>query len=164
MTLHGKQWMAVYTKPRSEKKVAERLDTLGIEIYCPLQTTIRQWSDRKKKVLVPIFPSYVFVHIEEQDRLHVLQDPGVMNFVFWMGKPAIIKDEEVSAIKAFHNNEHTGQFEVCTYKPGDHVDITAGVFSGTGGLVVEQYAGNISLLIESLGMIVKITVNSKYVN
>jgi len=65
----SKTWMAVYTKPRSEKKVAERLEKAGIEVYCPLQTVIKQWSDRKKKIKIPVFPSYVFVHVGESERL-----------------------------------------------------------------------------------------------
>ena len=61
-------WYVIYTKPRSEKKVAERLSEDGVEVYCPMIKTIRQWSDRKKKVLLPMFPGYVFVHVSLMDK------------------------------------------------------------------------------------------------
>ena len=84
------EWFALYTKPRNEKKVAENLAALGIEVYCPLVTTIKQWSDRKKKVESPLIPSYVFVKIEEANRKEVFQVSGVVQYVFWLGKPAKI--------------------------------------------------------------------------
>jgi hypothetical protein len=53
--------------------------------------TLRQWSDRKKKVQIPMFPSYIFAHTNESERYQLLMDPGVLNFVFWLGKPAIVR-------------------------------------------------------------------------
>ena len=61
-------WYVVYTKSKQEKKVAEGLKKLGIEAYCPLVTVMKQWSDRKKKVEVPLINSYVFVNIDERQR------------------------------------------------------------------------------------------------
>ena len=148
--------MAIYSKPRSEKKVAERLDNAGFEVYCPLQTTIRQWSDRKKKVKVPVFPSYIFVHVEEQERMEILQDPGVLNFVYWLGKPAIIKDAEIDFIKAFLSEDYLGNLETVAFEKGDHVDIIAGPFSGVKGVVEKMKKTSVTILIESLGMLLKV--------
>ena len=94
-----KNWYVIYTKPRSEKKVAERLRERGFETYCPLVKTIRTWSDRRKKVDVPMFTSYVFVKIVEHERSEILADPGVLNFIFWLGKPAIVREDEIEAIR-----------------------------------------------------------------
>ena len=81
MEVDNKKWLVLYTKPRNEKKVAERLTKNGFEVYCPLIKTLRQWSDRKKKVEIPMFSSYVFIHIDEKNRQLPLYDQGVMNYV-----------------------------------------------------------------------------------
>ena len=155
-----KHWMAVYTKPRSEKKVAERLRNRDFEVYCPLQTTLRQWSDRRKKVKTPVFPSYVFVFISKSDRLEVLQDPGILNFVFSMGKPAIIHPNEIEAIKLFLNEDGTNKnYEIQQYKKGDAVDFVAGPFINQKGIVESINKSELILLIKSLGMTIKVRTN-----
>ena len=92
-------WYAIYTKPRNEKKVTETLNSMGIEAYCPMVTSIKQWSDRKKKVTAPVLPSYVFVKIEEQKRNEVFQVAGIVRYVYWLGKPAIIRAIEIEALQ-----------------------------------------------------------------
>ncbi len=79
-------WYVVYTKPKWEKKVAEQLKNAGVECYCPLIVKIHQWSDRKKKVEVPLFNSYVFVRLAEEDRNLVFQSTGAVRYLFWLGK------------------------------------------------------------------------------
>jgi transcriptional antiterminator RfaH len=148
----SKIWMAVYTKPRSEKKVAERLEKVGIEVYCPLQTVIKQWSDRKKKVKIPVFPSYVFVHVGESERLTVLSDAGVMNFVFWLGKPAVIREEEIEVIKEYLERRNNNVEVV-----GDEVLITHGIFEGTKGKIKHLFDNKTVLVIESIGITITIT-------
>jgi transcription antitermination factor NusG len=160
----SKAWMAVYTKPRSEKKVAERLEKIGIEVYCPLQTVIKQWSDRKKKVKIPVFPSYVFVHIEESERLTVLSDTGVMNFVFWLGKPAVIREEEMDMIQSFHESEDVEFLEVLDYKKGNVIDILEGPLKGNKGKVFEITKKQVTLLVESLNMVIKVTFKRKAID
>jgi transcriptional antiterminator RfaH len=135
-----------------KKKVAERLEKADINVYCPLQTTLKQWSDRKKKVKVPIFPSYVFVHVNEKERQIVLQDPGVLNFVYWQGKPAIIKNEEIEIIRECLEG-NTNEAEVV----GDEITITQGILSGTKGKIKEIQGNKIILTIESIGITVTIT-------
>lgn len=156
-----RNWYAVYTKPRNEKKVAERLSHQGFEVYCPVQTTIKQWSDRKKKVQIPIFPSYVFVCVYEVERKLVLQDAGVLNFVFYLGKAAIIKEEELNTIKVFLGEleDKTYDLSLKDYKTGDEVDIIAGPLSGMKGLVEDSKKSNLRLLIKSLGTIIKVDIN-----
>src|ERR1700690_1183255 len=96
-------WYAVYTRPRWEKKVAERLVEEGIEHYCPLNKVVRQWSDRKKTVLEPIFKGYVFIRTPDEQKWGVRKIPGHLNFVYWLGKPAQIKEQEIITIKKFLN-------------------------------------------------------------
>src|SRR5690242_2529438 len=95
------KWYAVHTRQRWEKKVASLLEKKGIEQYCPLNKVLRQWSDRKKTVLEPLFTSYVFIRVAEADHLKVKQTEGVLSLVHWLGKPAVIKEEEIEVIRQF---------------------------------------------------------------
>ena len=132
-----KQWLAVYTKPRNEKKVADRLGKLDFEVYCPLQTTVRQWSDRKKKLRIPVIPSYVFLKITEKERLKILEDTGVLNFVFWLGKPAIIPEKEIIRLKQFLEDYSDVEIMHRNYKLGDKVLIKDGPLRNEKGNIVE---------------------------
>jgi len=155
VTADNQHWYALYTKARSEKKVAERLEKQGFEVYCPTVTTLRQWSDRKKKVTVPVFSSYVFVKVREQDRHRVLQDAGVMNFVFWLGKPAIVRDEEIEQLKVFLGEFQDRDFTVKALQPGDAVTLQQGAFAGEKGRVEKVGNKKIYILLESVGLIVE---------
>jgi transcription antitermination factor NusG len=146
-----KNWLAVYTNSRSEKKVAQRLTDLGLEIYCPLKVEYRIWSDRKKKVEVPVFPSYVFVHLEEVDRLKVLDTPGVVNFVFWLGKPAIIRDNELDAIKKFLTQYESVKSRNIDIKRGQKVKITQGQLIRSEGVITEIRNKTVILKLEGIG-------------
>ena len=94
-------WYALYTNPRTELKVAKRLEALGVAVYVPMQTELRQWSDRKKKVAVCVLPSMVLVCLEEKDTAMVFNVPGVVRYLFEEGKRAVIRDEEIKAMQAF---------------------------------------------------------------
>ena len=96
-----KNWYAVYTKPRWEKKIAQKLQEKGITAYCPLNKVTRQWSDRKKVVLEPLFKGYVFVQIEDEKKWDARLVNGVLNYVYWNGKVAIIRDDEIDTIRRF---------------------------------------------------------------
>jgi transcription antitermination factor NusG len=85
----------VYTKPRWEKKVNERMQAAGFLSYCPLNRVRKKWSDRYKMIDEPLFRSYIFVHIAEAQIARVRTIPGILNFVYWNGKPGIVKDEEI---------------------------------------------------------------------
>jgi transcription antitermination factor NusG len=98
-----KKWYAVYTKPRWEKKVNRMFLERQIESYCPLHRVHRKWSDRIKIVEEPLFKSYVFVCITEAEKTAVRMINGVVNFVYWLGKPAIIKGREIEIIRRFLN-------------------------------------------------------------
>lgn len=97
-------WYAIYTKPFWEKKIAALLETAGVLSYCPLQKIQRQWSDRKKTIYTPLFTSYVFIYINESQKALVRQISGVINFVNSLGRPAVIRDHEIEAIKKFNND------------------------------------------------------------
>lgn len=149
-----KNWYAIYTKPRSEKKVTERLSNTGIDAYCPLIKTLRQWSDRKKKVQIPMFPGYVFVCVSEIERTLVLQDYGVLNFVFWLGKPAIIRDNEIDAIREIADSGEEINISSDAFEVGRLVKIPEGPFKGMNGTVDKLDKRKVIVLVEQLGCMV----------
>ena len=145
------KWHAVYTKPRWEKKVAELLTKQQIENYCPLNKVWSQWSDRKKLVHEPLFKSYVFVRIEENEQWRVREVFGILNFLNWLGKPAVIRDEEIDLIKQFLNDHENVQTQKCAIKVNDTVRITSGPFSFQKGNVLEVRNNAIKVFLPSLG-------------
>ncbi len=92
-------WYAAYTHSRAEKKVARELEKQGIEHYLPLIKTLKQWTDRKKKVEEPLIRSYIFVHITEKEYMDVLHTAGVMTIVRFSGKPVAIPDWQIENLK-----------------------------------------------------------------
>lgn len=149
-------WYVIYTKPRNEKKVTERLQQIGIVVYCPLVTQIKQWSDRKKKVQVPLFNSYLFVNVDEKDRENVFQVNGVVRYLFWLGKPAIVRDEEIDVLRESLNHVMSG-VEVTNIKAGDSINISEGPFKGKEGLVKHIKKNSIQLVLKELGVLITLT-------
>ena len=105
-TLDSKKWFVIYTKPRTEIKVSQRLSVLGIENYTPTIIEVRQWSDRKKKILVPLLPSMVLVSIHEKEVNKVFEVAGVVRYLFEKGKRAEVSEDEVLAMKYYLDNTY----------------------------------------------------------
>ena len=93
------KWYVVYTKSRSEKKTNERLEKIEIETYLPLIKTLRQWSDRKKKVEIPLINSYIFVKANKLNYTSILNTEGVINFIKFENKHASIPDNQINNLK-----------------------------------------------------------------
>jgi len=144
------QWHAVYTKSRWEKKVADQLNKLNIENYCPLNKVVRQWSDRKKTVEEPLFTSYVFVRISTREISKIRQVFGVVNFVYWLGRPAIIPANEIATIKEFLNNYLNVKLEPLVLNLKDTVRIVNGPFADIEGDVVSISRKSVRVLLPSL--------------
>ncbi len=148
-----KKWLAIYTRPRWEKKVNQLLSEKGFESYCPLNKVRRKWSDRIKVVEEPLFKSYVFVKLSEKDRTEVRMTSGAVNFVYWNGKPAIIKEKEINAIKRFLNEYEYVEAHPVDVKVNERVMITNGTFMGQEGKVLELRHKIAKVAIDSLGYI-----------
>jgi len=143
-------WYAVYTKPRWEKKVAGRLADKGIDYYCPLNKVIRQWSDRKKAVLEPIFKGYVFVRTSEEKKWELKKIPGILNFVYWLGKPAHIKEGEIITIKKFLNEFDNVAVEKKGFVVNSTVRVIQGLLMNYEGMVIEVFGNRAVVKIDSL--------------
>ena len=151
ITVPKKQWLALYTRPRWEKKVADTLEKKKIEVYCPQNKVKRQWSDRKKSVVEPLFTSYVFVNVAERDLPNILQTDGVLNFVYWLNKPAVIKNEEIDTIKRFLTEYDHVSVEKTSVSMHDRVRIINGPLMMWEGNVVEIRTNTVKLTLPSLG-------------
>lgn len=146
-----KNWYALYTKPRKEQKIAQQLEQLGFTIYLPLKTEIRQWTDRKKKVVSPMFSSYVFIEIEESKRAEVFIIDGVLNYVFWLGQPAVIRNEEMEAMR-MEIEQPNSEVLVLEMQPGDKVQLQQGAFKGQSAIVNHASNQKVHLFLPSLGI------------
>lgn len=150
-----KKWYAIYTKPRWEKKIDSVLIRKGIESWCPLQKVERQWSDRKKIVEEPLFKSYVFVRIDDTERSKVLMTDGALNYVYYLGKPAVIKDEEVENIKLYLA-EKDARITIISdegFSSGDLVKVKYGVFMDQEGTVVRGGKKKVYVQLQGLGQV-----------
>jgi transcription antitermination factor NusG len=144
-------WYVLYTKPRWEKKVAEQLSKKQVENYCPLNRVVRNWSDRKKIVHEPLFKSYVFVRIPEIKQSEIRLTLGVINFVYWLRKPAIVKDSEIEIIRRFMNDHDNVQLERLEVGINDQVKINAGPLMHREGNVIELRQKTVRVKLSSLG-------------
>lgn len=148
-------WYVLYTKSKQEKKVAEGLNMLDIEAYCPLVTTIKLWSDRKKKVEVPLINSYVFVHIDETQRDAVFKVSGIVRYLFWLGKPAVVRDIEIETLKDSLDGV-VSFFEVSAIQKDSILTISEGPFKGFEGIVKKISNNHIQIVLVDLGFLVTI--------
>lgn len=145
------RWYAVYTKPRWEKKVAELLSRKGIENYCPLNKVMKQWHDRKKLVEEPLFTSYVFVQVGAAALADVRKTDGILNLVYWLGKPAVVREEEIRTIKSFLGSYRNVQLEKTCIKPEDKIQVINGPLLNREGRVLEVYHKSVKVILPSLG-------------
>ncbi len=161
-----KKWFALYTKPRWEKKIDSILVRKGIESWCPLQKVERQWSDRKKIIEDPLFKSYVFVRIAPDERTKVLMTDGVLNFVHYLGKPAVIKDEEVDTIKKYLA-EKDASIAILSeegFQNEMKIKVNHGVFMGNEGTVIRGGKKKVYVKLESLGQVMVVEFPAEYLS
>jgi transcription antitermination factor NusG len=127
------------------------LERKGIESYCPLNKVQRQWSDRKKIVMEPLFQSYVFVNVAAGEHLGVRETSGVLNFVYWLQKPAVIRAEEIEMIKRFLNEYHHVQVERSQVSVHDRVRVIGGPLMMREGNVLEVKNKTVKVLLPTMG-------------
>lgn len=148
-------WYVLYTQSRQEKKVAEGLQKIGIESFCPLVTVMKQWSDRKKKVELPLINSYVFVNIEENNREAVFAVSGIVRYLFWLGKPAVVRAIEIEVLRTSLEGI-VDTFSVSPIQKDSLITLEKGPFKGFEGIVKYLNKKSIQLLLTDLGYIITI--------
>jgi transcription antitermination factor NusG len=147
----GKNWYVVYTKAKCEKKVAALIQLNKIEAFCPVIKVQKQWSDRKKTVEAPLFTSYVFVYVSPKEHGLIKQIAGVVNFVYWLNRPAVVKEEEISSVKSFIQDYKRISLEKVPVSINEAVKVIEGPFMNKEGNVVEIKHKTVKVYLPSLG-------------
>ena len=148
-------WYVIHTKQRCEKKVEEQLLSLGINAYCPTRSEIRLWSDRKKRIQVPVLPSMVLVNIDEKDINRVFESPLVVRYMFWLGKRAEVRQSEIDILKKYLDgscnfiSSNSSSVDV-----GDDFKLTS--FNNEKGIVSRISNNSVWIYLKSVGYSVKL--------
>jgi transcription antitermination factor NusG len=131
------KWYAIYTRPRAEKLVFQRLVEEGIETFLPLQKTYRIWSDRKKLVEKPLLTSYVFVKTNKKGFPRVFKISGVVKFISFEGQPVSIPQKQIDNLRLLINSD--AEIEVTSEKfaTGDNVEVINGSLIGLTGELIK---------------------------
>ena len=130
-----KNWIALYTKARHEKAVASELEKKGFEIFLPLLRARKKWSDRKKWVEFPLFKSYLFARTTNDDRISLVNTPGLVKVVMFGGRNAIVRESSIDAIKLMLNGGYN-PIPTNYFLKGDPVLVKSGPMKGLRGEVI----------------------------
>ncbi len=140
-------WYAVYTRSRGEKVAAKLLQDQEIEVYLPLQRKLREWSDRKKWVEVPYINSYLFVYTSEKEYYDILNTQGIIRYITFEGKAAIIPDWQIEAMKKIIASDTTVTFSAHRFRKGEKIQVESGALMGYEGEVVQDTDGKKKVII-----------------
>lgn len=140
-----RQWHAVYTASRCEKKVRERFDMQEIVCFLPIQTVVRQWKYRKKRVEVPVISGIIFVYVAPEERLNVLKTQGVVSFLKLRGEqqPAVIPEKQMEQFRfLIENAEELVELTNDNLTVGDLVSVVKGSLCGLEGELISFHGSN----------------------
>ena len=149
-------WLVIYTKPRQEKKLAERLQQAGYTVYCPTQRMKKRWSDRLKWIEQPLFTSHIFIQIEPERRDAVYFTPGFVRFLFWLKRPAQVRPKEIETLKRWLNDFAPESMTLQKLEPGQRTTLLSGPFQGQEGVVKEMKSERAQLFLEELQILIEV--------
>ena len=153
------RWYVLYTKSRTEIKTAGRLNDLGFDVYCPVITELHQWSDRQKKVTVPLFRSYIFVRMDPKRLNLVFNVPGVVSYLFWLGKRAVVKDAEINVIRQWLECDVVDEARIDVLNAGDRITISKGAFKDQEAIIKEVGKKTLRLILLKLGCVLQVKIS-----
>ncbi|MEO8934557.1 MAG: UpxY family transcription antiterminator [Xanthomarina sp.] len=156
--MQEKKWYVLYVKLNHERKVAQRINDLkcNFKAFCPTRTEIRVWSDRKKKIQVPLLTRIVFINAQEADRARVFDIPGTLNYLYENGLPGIVQDNEIVHLKSISQNPNIKGHEIEQLKPGATINLNKFGFENKDGVIQKVTKNNIWVVLKSLGFVVKL--------
>ena len=157
MKQQNKMWFVLITRPKSEKKVASQLQQMGMEAFCPVRKEVRQWSDRKRKIETPLLPSMILVNIDDLERSRVFTVAGVKRYLFWLGKPAIVRHNEIKALKTMQNQTYKS-VDIDRLKVGSDIDLKKFGFRHEKGTVKHISANQCWVVLHSFGYVIKLHI------
>ena len=149
-------WYVVYTKPRHEFKVNERLTQMGLRTYCPFITKVSQWSDRKKKIKTPALPSMILVYLKEKERDVVFDCPGVVRYMFYNKKIVIVPQNDVDILKNHLEGKNCLNSSISSLNIGDHLNIEQ--LQNRVGEIVKVTSSRVCVKIQSLNIKVRVDI------
>ena len=155
-----RNWYVLHTKPRHEKKVAERLTAAGYKVYCPVQRVVRKWSDRTKVVEDSLFKGYIFIQIEDHKRDDVFTYPGTVRYLFWLRRPAQVRQVEIHTIQKWLGEYNHEDIDVSAILPGDLVRITSGQFSGEEAVLLDRTHHKAVVQLKELGIQLSLSLSN----
>lgn len=158
------KWIAIRSKPRSEKIVSIELSKKNIESFLPTVKKRQQWSDRKKWVDFPLFPSYLFAKIELKDSIYILNTRGVSTIVKFGDRVITIDEKVVNSIRLALEGEYD-LHPIKFFTIGDQVSVIDGPMKGAVGIVETKNKNDENRLIikiEALQQAVAVHINSEY--
>jgi len=150
------KWFVLYTKPRHELKVHERLQMMGLQSYCPTVVKVSQWSDRKKKINTPAIPSMLFVHLNENSRKLVFDCPGVVRYMFFNKKIVSVPQEEIDALKAHLEGKNCLNISTSQLHIGDTLALER--FNNEPGEIIKISSHRIWVKLSSLNLIISLDI------
>ena len=148
-------WYVIYTRARHEKKLEKELNDIGVEAYCPKFKKLSIWSDRKKVIEEPLFKSYCFVKIEENQKYEVLRSFSAVKFISFEGNLVIVSDKIIQNIQQFLIESEHKLITSNKIKDKDKVTIESGVFKNKRATVLESKSNHLIVLLEEIGIKVK---------
>ena len=154
-------WYALYTKSKSEKKVNQRLLDLGFETYLPLRKQLKQWSDRRKLVEIPLINSYIFVRTLQSKLLDIVKVEGVSRYISFSGRPVVVRDVEIDMMKEFLSSNSEIEVIDGLVQIGKLVKIKKGIFKDYEGKILKLSGNRIAMEIESIGKSIIVSFDIK---
>ena len=156
----SRYWYALYTRPRFEKKVDLQLKELEIQTFLPLRTVTKYWSDRKKQIDEPLFPSYLFVYANSKEQFLTFQSYGSVRLVSFNGTPTRIPDEQIYAVRRMLESGYT-LVANHYFEKGDEIEIVSGPLVGIKGFVTEHRGSkHFSVFISGIRQAVAVTIEA----
>jgi transcriptional antiterminator RfaH len=137
-----KKWYAIYTRPRAEKQVFDRLTEMNVEVFLPLQKTYRVWSDRKKLVMKPLLTSYIFVKTAGRERGEIIKTNGAVKYISFEGSPVSIPENQINNLRLIVNSDAEIEVTKEQFDPGDKVEVMHGSLTGLTGELIKTGSQN----------------------
>lgn len=147
-------WYVLCVKTGREQRIANMLDSLGVTVFCPTITETHQWSDRKKKVTTVLFKSYVFVRLSERNRPICFEIPGVIRYLFWLGSPVVVRDEEIETIRQWLFNDSVAELNLSSFAVGSEITIEKGLLKNRKAIIQKVGAKRVRLVLSDMGVVV----------
>ncbi|TYC07803.1 UpxY family transcription antiterminator [Bizionia gelidisalsuginis] len=156
-----KKWFVLYVKLNHEKKVEKRINAWSDDIvaFCPTRIEERVWSDRKKKIEVPLLPRMVFIHATEKERNRVFDIPFTMRYLYDQGEAGIVRDVEIAHLKSILETPNITSHTVETFTPGETLQLDTFGLENQEGTIVKTTKNNLWVVLRSVGFVVKLQIN-----